>query len=105
MSLAGIGIACLGFLYALFLIGSTLLVGVPVEGWSSLMVAILVVGGLQITMLGVLGEYLWRALDEARRRPRYNVECSAGDAPYASPAPDQQRSRLPRADADRFAPI
>jgi len=106
MSLAGIGIACLGFLYALFLIGSVFLVGVPVEGWSSLMVAILVVGGLQITMLGVLGEYLWRALDEARRRPRYNVECSVGDASgYASPTPDQQRSRLAGADADGFAPI
>ena len=36
-----------------------------------------------LTMLGVLGEYLWRTLDEARRRPRYLVEAdTAGpDAP------------------------
>jgi hypothetical protein len=34
----------------------------------------LVVGGVQMTMMGVLGEYVWRALDEARGRPRYIIE-------------------------------
>jgi dolichol-phosphate mannosyltransferase len=42
------------------------------------MVIILVLGGVQIAMLGILGEYLWRTLDESRRRPRYNVERIAG---------------------------
>jgi hypothetical protein len=37
-----------------------------------------VIGGLQLLMLGVLGEYLWRTLDEARARPRFVVEASAG---------------------------
>jgi polyisoprenyl-phosphate glycosyltransferase len=78
MSLVGIGVACLGFLYALFVIVSASLIGRQVEGWSSLMVVVLVIGGLQMTMLGVLGEYLWRTLDEARHRPRYNVEQSVG---------------------------
>lgn len=78
MSVVGIGTAVLGFLYALFVVGSAVLAGSPVEGWSSLMVVLLVIGGLQMTMLGVLGEYVWRTLDEARRRPRYNVERFAG---------------------------
>jgi dolichol-phosphate mannosyltransferase len=78
MSLVGIGIACLGFLYALIVIVSAFLVDAPVEGWSSLMVVVLVIGGLNMVMLGVLGEYMWRTLDEARRRPRYNVERFAG---------------------------
>jgi dolichol-phosphate mannosyltransferase len=78
MSLVGLAIAFLGFAYALFVAAHTVLWGTPVEGWSSLMVAVLVIGGVQMTMLGVLGEYLWRTLDEARRRPRYNVERVAG---------------------------
>jgi dolichol-phosphate mannosyltransferase len=38
------------------------------------MVVVLVLGGLQMLMMGVLGEYLWRALDESRRRPKYIIE-------------------------------
>ena len=79
MSLVGIGIAFLGFLYALFVALHAWVAGGGVAGWSSLMIVILVTGGLQMTMLGVLGEYLWRTLDEARGRPRYNVERFAGN--------------------------
>jgi dolichol-phosphate mannosyltransferase len=50
------------------------ILGRPMEGWSSLMVVVLLIGGVQMAMLGVLGEYLWRALDEARGRPLYIVE-------------------------------
>jgi polyisoprenyl-phosphate glycosyltransferase len=78
MSLVGIGTACVGFLYALIVTSRAFLVEMPVEGWSSLMIVVLVIGGLQMTMLGTLGEYLWRTLDETRRRPRYNIECAAG---------------------------
>jgi dolichol-phosphate mannosyltransferase len=40
------------------------------------MVVMLVIGGIQMIMLGVLGEYVWRALDESRRRPRFFVEAA-----------------------------
>ena len=40
------------------------------------MVAVLLIGGLQMIMLGVLGEYLWRTLEEARRRPRFLIEAT-----------------------------
>jgi dolichol-phosphate mannosyltransferase len=52
------------------------LAGHPVQGWASLMVVLLVIGGIQMLMMGVLGEYLWRALDEARQRPRYLIEAT-----------------------------
>ncbi len=45
------------------------------------MIVVLVLGGLQMLMLGVLGEYVWRALAEARGRPRYLVERTFLDAP------------------------
>lgn len=73
MSIAGAGIGILGFFYAAVVIYNAFR-GVPVQGWSSLMVVVLILGGFQLLMLGVLGEYLWRAFDEARGRPRYVVE-------------------------------
>lgn len=74
MSLLGFLTAGLGFVYALLIFGAYLFRGTPVATWSSLMVAILVIGGVQMIMLGVLGEYLWRTFDESRKRPRYVIE-------------------------------
>ena len=75
MSYVGFVVALAGFVYAGMVIANALS-GHPVEGWSSLMVVVLVVGGIQMLMMGVLGEYLWRALDESRRRPRYLIEAT-----------------------------
>jgi glycosyltransferase involved in cell wall biosynthesis len=41
------------------------------QGWSSLMVAILALNGLQLLSMGVIGEYLWRAIEEIRGRPHF----------------------------------
>jgi dolichol-phosphate mannosyltransferase len=73
-SLLGIGLSGLGLLYALALLFLRLLVGIPVVGWVSLMAVLLVVSGVQLLMTGILGEYLWRNLDETRRRPRFVVD-------------------------------
>ena len=77
MSFVGFSVALVGFLYAGVVIVNAIK-GQPAEGWSSMMVTVLVVGGIQMLMMGVLGEYLWRALDESRRRPRYLIEATAG---------------------------
>ena len=47
-------------------------------GWGSLMVAILFLGGVQLIMLGMLGEYIWRGVDQVRNRPQYIVMNSIG---------------------------
>lgn len=86
MSYVGAVVALLGFLYAGLVAVIAVTTGPP-QGWSSLMVVILVIGGIQMLMMGVLGEYLWRALDEARRRPRYLIEGSFG-----SGLPPRQRA-------------
>jgi dolichol-phosphate mannosyltransferase len=75
MSYLGFFVAFAGFIYAGIVIANSL-AGHPVEGWSSLMVVILIIGGIQMLMMGVLGEYLWRALDESRGRPRYLIEAT-----------------------------
>jgi polyisoprenyl-phosphate glycosyltransferase len=47
---------------------------IPIEGWSSLMLIILFVSSFQMIALGIIGEYVWRTLDAARKRPNYIVE-------------------------------
>jgi len=63
---------CIKFILQSFLAGSW------VAGWSSLMVVVLIIGGLQMAMLGILGEYLWRTFDESRQRPQYVIESLLG---------------------------
>jgi len=75
MTYTGFLFALIGFCYLAVVLFNALR-GVPPQGWSSLMTVLLVVSGIMMFMLGVLGEYLWRALDEARHRPRYLIEDS-----------------------------
>lgn len=73
-SVVGMLLAILGFGYAIFIIVARFLTGFPIEGWASLMVVLLLVTGTQLSMLGIVGEYLWRNLDEARGRPLFLVD-------------------------------
>ena len=74
MSLSGIAISFLGFIYALIIIFAKFFGEVPFKGWAPLMVIILILSGIQMLMLGVIGEYLWRALDQVRNRPLYIID-------------------------------
>lgn len=47
-------------------------------GWILLLSSILIVGGLNLFLLGVVGQYLWRAVEWSRGRPRYIVERRLG---------------------------
>jgi polyisoprenyl-phosphate glycosyltransferase len=81
MSFAGFAVAILGFLYALFILVMRLTRGLPVQGWAPLMIVLLVVGGLQMIMLGVIGEYLWRTFAQVRGTPPYVVDEVLEDRP------------------------
>ena len=71
-----------------FLIGVAAGVLLPSVGAALLLVLAVMIGltGMQLLALGILGAYVWRALDESRRRPHYLVERIAGRHP-AIPAP------------------
>lgn len=77
-SYIGISISLISFIYASFLVIRTLIFGIDVPGYASLMVAILFLGGMQLVSLGILGEYLGRVHDEVKRRPLYLVRESYG---------------------------
>jgi len=78
-SYIGGAIAVLALAYAIFLIARTILYGVDVAGYPSLMVAILFLGGVQLLSLGVLGEYVGRILVETKHRPIYVIRERIGE--------------------------
>ena len=49
-------------------------VGTPIAGWSSLMSVVLLGFGMVMTMIGIIGEYIWRALDASRNRPPFIID-------------------------------
>ncbi len=73
-SACGLLFALSGFVYAAVIAIRALTLGSPVQGWASLMCVLLIVSGVQLVILGILGEYLWRTFDEGRGRPRYIIE-------------------------------
>lgn len=76
MSLAGVIVAALGAAYAAAIAVSWRLHRTPFPGWAPIMIVTLLVGGGIMLMLGVIGEYLWRILDELKARPLYILDDS-----------------------------
>lgn len=83
MGFAGVGI-CLAYLaYAMT---QKLLWGVPVEGWASLVAVVLFIGSVQLTVLGVVGQYVGRIYEELKGRPLYVVQERVGFGDAEDPA-------------------
>jgi len=75
MSLLGLFFGTCGLLYASLIAVLRLTGALPQIGiLPPLMVAVLVLGGTQMLMLGIIGEYIWRTLAQARNRPLYVVD-------------------------------
>lgn len=72
-SMAGAIISLVGFAYAAYLMIRTLVFGVDVPGYASIMVVMIFVGGVQLLCLGLIGEYLGRLYIEAKGRPLYII--------------------------------
>ena len=69
----GAVISLLSFVYAALIVLRTLLFGVDLPGYASLIVAILFLGGIQLIGIGVLGEYIGRIYIDVKRRPHYFI--------------------------------
>jgi len=70
----GFVISSISFVYGMLIIFRTLIYGIDLPGYASIMVAILFMGGLQLLSLGVIGEYIARIYKEAKNRPLYIVD-------------------------------
>jgi dolichol-phosphate mannosyltransferase len=82
----GLGVASMGILYALLLIVRSLAGVTTPSGWPTVIVVVLILGGTQLVVMGIMGEYLWRAVEETRGRPLY-VERDVRRAGPERPAP------------------
>lgn len=74
ISASGVLLSLAGFIYAVIVLLAKLTWGHPVEGWTPLMIAVLVLSGFQLLMLGVIGEYIWRMLAQMKNRPNFIIE-------------------------------
>lgn len=86
----GLGAVSFAAIYAAIIIARTLIYGVDVPGYASLMVVMLVFGALNMISVGLLGEYVGRIAIEVRQRPLYLVEGRAGEpaSPREDPVPE-----------------
>lgn len=74
MSVIGFLTALISILYGLFVIVSNIFGIIELQGWTTIVALITFLLGIIMIMLGIIGEYLWRILDESRQRPSYIVD-------------------------------
>lgn len=73
-SVFGFIVSGISFLLVIYVLVSKYILQNVVEGWPSLMLTILFIGGVQLICIGILGEYLWRIMNNVRKRPLYIID-------------------------------
>jgi len=92
----GLIVSLFAFLYASLIILETLIYGIAVPGFATMVVSVMFFSGIQLISLGVLGEYIGRIFAEVKRRPLYVVAEEIGPdnaAPALGPRDDRASSR------------
>jgi dolichol-phosphate mannosyltransferase len=89
---AASGLAILGIVVAVI----ERLLGVHglVKGWTSILIAVLFIGGVQLICLGIIGEYVGRTYGESKRRPLYVLRERIGFEAREARSPQQRRTRI-----------
>ena len=77
-SVMGLIVSAVAFLYLIYIIITTNLYGEPVQGYPTIMVTVLFLGGIQLLSLGIIGEYLGRVFNEVKGRPGYFINSYNG---------------------------
>lgn len=90
----GVLVALAAFGFASFIIYRTLVYGDPVQGYPSLVVIVLFLGGIQLMFLGVIGEYLGRIFNETKQRPLYFTADSLSSSLQRMASPSLDKSEL-----------
>lgn len=77
-TVVGFIVSITAFIYLIYIIATTMLLGEPVAGYPTIMVTILFLGGIQLLSLGIIGEYLGRVFNEVKGRPGYFINSYNG---------------------------
>ena len=92
-SLLGLLLAFVAFLFGLSILWETIIDGKSVPGYPSLVVGLMTIGGVQLIMIGVVGEYIGKILSEIKARPIYFVaEHSVKNADVSAAADNKPQS-------------
>lgn len=75
----GFMMAFVAFCYGVYIFSRALMYGSPIEGWSSLIVSLYFIGGIIISILGIMGIYLGKTFDESKKRPLYIIRRATFD--------------------------
>jgi len=78
VSNVGMLVSAMALAYMAYLLLARLFGGTPIEGWTSTIVIMLFLGGVQLLSLGVIGEYVGRIFEEVKQRPHYVVRERVG---------------------------
>ncbi len=70
----GMGISVLAAIYGLYALLLYLLTNEPIQGWTSILLSVLFIGGIQLLILGVIGEYLGKLFMQSKNRPNYIID-------------------------------
>jgi glycosyltransferase involved in cell wall biosynthesis len=90
-SYLGFVVSSVSFIYIAYAVWLKLFTDDTILGWTSVMVAVLFLGGVQLLCLGIVGEYIGRIYDEVKQRPLYIVDEARGVEPCIS---DKERRAL-----------
>lgn len=74
----GFVVSIVAFVYMCYILVKTILYGDPVQGYPTLIIVILFLGGVQLLSLGIIGEYLGRIFNETKNRPVYFIREKEG---------------------------
>lgn len=102
-SFFGFLVSLLGLLYLVYVLGVRLFTDDTVEGWTSVVAAVLLLGGVQLICIGIIGQYVGRMYEETKNRPLFLIaDDTAGDEAARFSRPEASRdvatpSRSPRA--------
>jgi len=77
-SYLGLLVTLIAFLVGLYSLYIRLFTDTAVKGWASLLTVIIFLGGIQLVMIGVIGEYIGRIYEEVKQRPRYLIQEKIG---------------------------
>lgn len=77
-SILGLALSLVAFIYLIYIIIRTLIYGDPVAGFPTIMVTLLLLGGIQLISLGIIGEYLGKVFNESKNRPIYFAQSYNG---------------------------
>jgi polyisoprenyl-phosphate glycosyltransferase len=81
--LLGVFFAVIAFIYGIYAVIMKLFTNQAIQGWASVLVSVLFIGGIQLIVMGIIGEYIGKLFMESKRRPHYIIKENSKSLPLS----------------------